>query len=252
MGRVHYHFEIRGWWNKINSLVGLLKRQVGFPGSSCLLRPRPTWRLWPRFPGRHVKYACFNEAATNIEDYCPVECQCKATRQGGRGSSNVDGRQQPSGEVREWAANVNLDGFLLEIQQAVDVEWGCNYKMNWMPEEVGLRLARDFPRSACFVYLFATDRNRKHERKWPENKAARLSPNRPPFPRHCVIANPFFQDTFPLRLHAFASSPKLLRRCVRTPRNFHCGCQGVGNIGLLFHNAFEFLLEYRLPSASYF
>lgn len=42
---------------------------------------------------------------------------------------------------------------------------GCNYKMNWMPEEVRLGLARDFPRLARFVYLFAADRNRKHETK---------------------------------------------------------------------------------------
>lgn len=115
---------------------------------------------------------------------------------------------------------------------------GCNYKMNWMPEVVRPRLARDCPRSDCFVYLFAADRNRKHEKKKrPDNKGARLPPNRPPFP--CCSFSPilYFRVLFPssfMHLHFFPLSDD--KTVVRTRRNFSCDCQGVSTIGLLFRN----------------
>lgn len=116
-------------------------------------------------------------------------------RQLGREGEGVQMLMADSSRAGRWGSEQRMliwMAFCWRYSRLLMWNGGRNYKMNWMPEEVRLRLARDFPRSACFVYLFAADRNRKHERKWPENKEARLSPNRPPFPRRCVIANPFF------------------------------------------------------------
>lgn len=128
---MHYHFEIiptkRAAEQDELSCLSLEESGWFFQVViQFLVKASTNWETAAPFPfGTNVKYARFNEPATNIEDFlCGGTSICREEER----VQILMAASRRAGELREpacsdRAANVNLDGFLFKIQQVVDVEW---------------------------------------------------------------------------------------------------------------------------------
>lgn len=117
-----------GRWDKISSFMCILKRRVGFRVTQFLLQVSANHILRLHFPGQtwntQVLTNTWQKSKISVRWNVNTGLLCREEEM----SSIFDSRQQRIRELREllcsgWAANVNMAGFLFQIQQVVDVEW---------------------------------------------------------------------------------------------------------------------------------
>lgn len=114
--------------NKISSFIYILKRRVGFQVTESFVKASANHMLRLHLPGQtwnaQVLMNTWQKSKISVWWNINAVLLCRGEEM----SSIFDSRQRRGSELSERlrsdrAANVNMDGFLFQIQQVVDVKW---------------------------------------------------------------------------------------------------------------------------------